>query len=65
MKSKYNFIEAGFTVVVQAAKWHMPPGNLICENHHEAKKLISTFGLPYQKIDICLYGCMLLCNKNL
>ena len=38
MKSKYNFTEAGFTAVVQAAKWHMPPNNLMCENHYEVKK---------------------------
>ena len=59
MKSKYNLTEAGFTAVVQAAKRHMPPDNLMCENYYEVKKLMSSFGLPYQKIDTCLKGCML------
>ena len=59
MKSKYNITEAGFTVIVQAAKRHMPPDNLMCENHYEVKKLMSAFGLPYQKIDTCVKVCML------
>ena len=64
MKSKYNFTEAGFTTVVQVAKRHMPPDNLMCENHYEVKKLMSAFGLPYQKIDTCLKGCMLFGKKT-
>ena len=64
MKSKYNITEAGFTAVVQAAKRHMPPDNLMCENHYEVKKLMSAFGLPYQKIDTCLKGCMLFWKED-
>ena len=41
MKSKYNFTEAGFTAIVQATKQHMPPDNLMCENHYKVKKLMS------------------------
>ena len=64
MKSKYNITEVGFTAVVQAAKRHTPPDNLMCENHYEVKKLMSAFGLPYQKIDTCLKGCMLFWKEN-
>ena len=65
MKSKYNLTESGFTAVVQAAKQHMPPNNLMCENHYEVKKLMSAFGLPYQKIDTCLNGCMLFWKEDI
>ena len=59
MKSKFNFIEAGFTAIVQAAKLHMAPNNLMCDSHYKVKTLMSAFGLPYQKIDTCIKGCML------
>ena len=59
MKSKFNLTEAAFTAVIQAAKRHMPPDNLMCDNHYKVKTLMSAFGLPYQKIDSCVKGCML------
>merc|ERR1712080_645360 len=59
MKSKFNLTEAAFTAVVQAAKRHMPPNNLMCDSHYKVKTLMSAFGLPYQKIDTCVKGCML------
>ena len=59
MKSKFNLTEAAFTAVVQTAKRHMPPNNLMCDSHYKVKKLMSAFGLPYQKIDTCVKGCML------
>ena len=31
----------------------------MCENYYEVKKLMSYFGLSYQKIDTCVKGCML------
>ena len=65
MKSKYNLTEAGFTAVVQAAKLHMSPNNLMCENHYEVKKMMSAFGLPYHKIDTCLKGCMLFWKEDI
>ena len=65
MKSKYNLTESGFTAVVQAAKRHIPPNNLMCENHYEVKKLTSAFGLPYQKIGTCLKGCMLFWKEDI
>ena len=65
MKSKYNLTEARFTAVVQAAKRHMSSDNLMCENYYEVKKLMSSFGLPYQKIDTCLKGCMLYWKEDI
>lgn len=43
----------------------MPLDNLMCENHYEVKKLMYTFGLPYQKIGTCLNGCMLFWKEDI
>ena len=59
MKSKFNLTEAAFIAVVQTAKRHMPPNNLMCDSHYKVKKLMYAFGLPYHKIDTCVEGCML------
>ena len=64
MKSKFNLTEAAFTAVVQTAKRRIPPNNLMCDSHYKVKKLMSTFGLPYQKIDTCVKGCMLYCKED-
>lgn len=66
MKSKYNLTEARFTAVVQASKRYMPPDNLMCENHCKNKiKIMSAFGLPYQKIETCLTCCTLFWKENI
>ena len=31
----------------------------MCDSHYKVKKLMSAFGLPYEKIDACVKGCML------
>nr|GEX81461.1 hypothetical protein [Tanacetum cinerariifolium] len=63
IKSDFNISQSCYDRIMQAVKEFIPDSTL-CSNYYESKKIISQLGLGYQKIDICLNGCMIYYNKE-
>jgi hypothetical protein len=59
IKSKNTMSEKCFNQVVPLMKEVASDRNKILDDFYEMKKLVSTLGLPVQKIDVCMNGCML------
>ncbi|XP_065857931.1 uncharacterized protein [Euphorbia lathyris] len=59
IKSENNMTERCFDSVLEAMHDTLPPGNKMAKNFYETKKLIRGLGLPVEKIDCCVKGCML------
>ena len=45
--------------VMQVLKDALPPHNKLVGSFYETKKFASDLGLPCEKIDCCINGCML------
>ncbi|XP_065874236.1 uncharacterized protein [Euphorbia lathyris] len=59
IKSENHMTERCFDSVLEAIHEALPSGNKMAKNFYETKKLIQGLGLPVEKIDCCVQGCML------
>ena len=59
MKSENHMSEKLFDQVIELMKEIVPDNNLVTDNFYNTKKLLRGMGLPVEKINCCLNGCML------
>jgi hypothetical protein len=59
MKSKYNFSNNRYNDIVKLIIDLLPLNHKILENLYHSKKIVSSLGMNYEKIDACENNCML------
>ena len=59
IKSESRMAEKIYDDVMQVLKDALPPHNKLVGSFYETKKFASDLGLPCEKIDCCINGCML------
>lgn len=64
LKSENNMSQKCFDQVTELMKEIVPENNLVSENFYSTKKLLRGMGLPVEKIDCCLHGCMIYWNED-
>lgn len=58
-KSQFNVSAAGYNTLMKLICDLLPENSMIPKNFNELKKMLSSLGMPYEKIDACYNGCML------
>ena len=64
IKLDYRLSEASYDRIVEWARSILPEENKLKENFYAAKSMMKSFGLRYQKIDMCPNVCMLYYLEN-
>jgi hypothetical protein len=59
IKSKYLFSNNCFNDLVKLISDILPKLHKVPKDMYQSKKLMSAFGLKYEKIDVCRDNCML------
>ena len=59
LKSQFNISAAGYDTLMRLIGDLLPENSKIPKNFNESKKMLSSLGMPYEKIDACYNGCML------
>lgn len=59
IKSESHMSEKTFDAMLQLFKDALPPNNKLVSNFYETKKYAADLGLPCEKIQCCINGCML------
>ena len=59
IKSEHNMSIQCFDELLSLFKESMPSGSKLADGFYNMKKLVLGLGLPVQKIDVCINGCML------
>jgi Transposase-associated domain len=65
LKSDFQMSRDCFNRMLSILKSALPEENILPPSFHASKKLLSGFGLKYQKIDACPNDCMLYYKDNL
>ncbi|XP_057993064.1 uncharacterized protein LOC131174044 [Hevea brasiliensis] len=63
--SDFHISHNCFDNLLSIIKSMLPEGNLLPSNFYNTKKMMSTLGLGYQKIDVCVNNCMLYYKENI
>ena len=64
LKSEYNVPQSVFNGFVQLYDEVLPPGHKIPTSYYQTEKVVSSLGLPVERIDMCPNGCMLFWKDN-
>ena len=59
IKTEYNLSEDCVDAIADFVKDLLPEPNLAPGSYYEIQKLVSSLGLPYQMIDVCVDNCMI------
>jgi len=58
-KSQFTVSAASYNTLMKLICDLLPENSVIPKNFNESKKMLSSLGMPYEKIDACYNGCML------
>jgi hypothetical protein len=59
MKSKYNFLNQCYNDIVKLIIDLIPTKHNMPKDLYQSKKIVSSLGMNYEKIDVCEKNCML------
>ncbi|XP_043814844.1 uncharacterized protein LOC110601419 [Manihot esculenta] len=65
LMSEFHISHSCFNKFMGTVKSMLPEGNLLPDNFYNTKKMMSTLGLGYTKIDVCVNNCMLYFQENI
>ena len=64
MKTNHNLPEVCMDALAELCKEYFPGDNLCAESYNEIQKLVHSFGLPSEMINVCTDNCMIYCRKD-
>ena len=64
IKTDHNLPEVCMDAWAELFKEYFPGDNLCAESYYEIQKLVHSFGLPLEMINVCTYNCMIYWRKD-
>ena len=63
LKARFGWSDKSFNELLLLLKNMLPMDNTLPKNHYEAKKILCSVGMEYQKIHACPNDCILYRNQ--
>ena len=64
IKTDHNLPEVCMDAWAELFKEYLPEDNQCAESYYEIQKLVHSFGLPSEMIDVCIHNCMIYWGEN-